>query len=106
MVSWTKQTRLNDNDPTKTWCGSSTPGEFFRLNFGSVKVVRSIYIQGHPGDAKWVTEITIRYSTDGIFFKDFSGYYNKKVRRDYFTVCHLERLPSLCMKSKDELTLQ
>ncbi|XP_031549039.1 uncharacterized protein LOC116286593 [Actinia tenebrosa] len=79
MVSWNQQVRLNDAEPANTWCGSGKDGEFFRLNFGTLKEVRSIYIQGHPTDAKWVKEISMRYSTDGIFFKTYSGYYHKKV---------------------------
>ena len=77
IVAWTKQIRLNDVNPVNTWCGGT--GKFYRLDFGSVKEVRVIFMQGHPTENKWVKKFSLRYSVDGLFYKTFVGYWNTKV---------------------------
>ncbi|XP_048577892.1 uncharacterized protein LOC5504709 isoform X2 [Nematostella vectensis] len=74
LIRWYGEPAINRATANATWCAES--GEFLRVDFGSVKHVRAIYMQGHPAEAKWVAKIKFSHSADGLFFKTFKGYNN------------------------------
>ncbi|XP_032240781.2 uncharacterized protein LOC5515249 isoform X2 [Nematostella vectensis] len=76
LIYWHGEPAINSAAANATWCGTS--GEFLRVDFGSVKHVRAVYVQGHPSEAKWVTKIKFNHSADGLFFKSYIGYHEVK----------------------------
>jgi len=52
--------------------GNRSNGSWFQVKFGGWPKVTKISTQGREDAPQWVTKYRVSYSSDGIFFKDYT----------------------------------
>lgn len=75
LTPWQGNLRLNNlSTVPSAWCApnnDSNQAQFLQLDFRFVKVVRTIAVQAHPTENKWIRRFTLSSSLDGIFWKEY-----------------------------------
>lgn len=83
LTPWQGNLRLNNlSTVPSAWCApknDSNKTQFLQLDFRIVKVVRTIAVQAHPTENKWIRSFTLSSSLAGIFWKEYKEEGNLKV---------------------------